>query len=227
MARHEQYNHQQDFRNQTRVDKSRTPSRVNELPFIVKFGFFAILVGGAFSLKDRIFAANPLNASGNTNPPPGEVMNQDLNSSGSNDTYPAEFQLSSSYPENILQWEDLIEDTAVEYGLDPNFIAAVMSVESGGNPDAYSSSGAVGLMQVMPRDGLAASFVCVNGPCFANRPSMEELYDPEFNLDYAGGMLDGLINKHGNWRDALFAYGPPGVGFSYADKVLGVYERNK
>jgi len=43
-------------------------------------------------------------------------------------------------------------------------IAAVILQESGGDPSAYSSSGAVGLMQVMPRDGIAAEFMCVNGP---------------------------------------------------------------
>jgi hypothetical protein len=135
--------------------------------------------------------------------------------------------IGGGFAENVRRWCDLITRTAAEHGLDANLIAAVMTVESAGNPDAYSRSGAVGLMQVMPRDGLAASFTCVNGPCFAKRPSMAELYDPEYNLQYAGGMLAGLINRHGNWRDALFAYGPAGVGYSYADKVLGVYERGK
>jgi hypothetical protein len=135
--------------------------------------------------------------------------------------------VGSGFSENVRRWCDLITRTAHEHGIDANLIAAVMTVESAGNPDAYSRSGAVGLMQVMPRDGLAASFTCVNGPCFANRPSMNELYDPEFNLQYAGGMLAGLFNRHGSWRDALFAYGPTGTGYSYADKVLGVYERNK
>jgi hypothetical protein len=135
--------------------------------------------------------------------------------------------VGGGFNENVRRWCDLITRTASDHGLDPNLIAAVMTVESAGNPDAYSRSGAVGLMQVMPRDGIAASFNCVNGPCFAKRPSMAELYDPEFNLAYAGGMLAGLINRHGSWRDALFAYGPTGTGYAYADKVLGVYERNR
>lgn len=135
--------------------------------------------------------------------------------------------LSESYSERVRAWCDLIRAAADAHGLDPNLVAAVMTVESAGNPDAYSHSGAVGLMQVMPRDGLAASFQCPNGPCFAKRPSMAELYDPAFNLEYACGMLAGLFNRHGNWRDALRAYGPAGAGYSYADKVLGLYERNR
>jgi soluble lytic murein transglycosylase-like protein len=135
--------------------------------------------------------------------------------------------VSEVFSENVRRWCDLITRSAAESGLDANLIAAVMTVESGGNPDAYSHSGAVGLMQVMPRDGIAASFSCINGPCFARRPSMAELYDPAYNLEYASNMLAGLVSKHGNVRDALHAYGPAGAGYSYADKVLGLYERNR
>ena len=83
----------------------------------------------------------------------------------------------------------------------------------------------MGLMQVMPRDGLAAGFMCINGPCFAARPSMQELYDPEFNISYGTQMLAGLIERHGNARDALRAYGPMDMGFRYADIVLGIMNR--
>lgn len=39
---------------------------------------------------------------------------------------------------------------AEAYGLDPNFIAVVMQIESCGAPAARSSAGALGLFQVMP-----------------------------------------------------------------------------
>jgi soluble lytic murein transglycosylase-like protein len=133
-------------------------------------------------------------------------------------------KLSQNYPESIRQWCNQITRHATERNIDPNLIAAVMLQESGGNPAAYSKSGAVGLMQVMPRDGIASSFQCVNGPCFASRPSIQELQDPEFNVKYGTGMLSGLVNRHGNVRDALRAYGPMDVGYYYADKVLGIYQ---
>ena len=91
--------------------------------------------------------------------------------------------ISASYPESIQQWCELISTAASQYGLDANLIAAVMLQESGGSPDAYSASGAVGLLQVMPTDGIAAGFMCANGPCFANRPTTQELLDPAFNID--------------------------------------------
>jgi len=96
--------------------------------------------------------------------------------------------------------------------------------ESGGDHLAYSKSGAVGLMQVMPSDGLAASFNCINGPCFASRPTIQELEDPEFNIAFGTKYLAQQVARHGDVRVALKAYGPMNVGFYYADKVLGIYE---
>ncbi len=71
-----------------------------------------------------------------------------------------------------------------------------MLIESAGDAGAYSSNGAVGLLQVMPRDGLAAEFMCPNGPCFASRPTTDELMDPEFNLAYGARMLADLCPAH-------------------------------
>jgi soluble lytic murein transglycosylase-like protein len=134
-------------------------------------------------------------------------------------------RVSNKYPEDILQWCELITAKAEQTGLAPDLIAALIWQESGGNPLAYSKSGAVGLMQVMPRDGLAANFTCANGPCFASRPSIAELQDPEYNVDYGTGMLAGLVKHSGSLREALKAYGPMDVGYYYADKVLGIYQQ--
>jgi soluble lytic murein transglycosylase-like protein len=133
-------------------------------------------------------------------------------------------EVNSSYPEKILQWCEMIMRHASKVELPSNLIAAVILQESGGDAMAYSTSGAVGLMQVMPRDGIAGSFECINGPCFASRPTTEELQDPEFNIKYGTGMLAGLINRLGSLREALKAYGPMDMGYSYADRVLAIYE---
>jgi hypothetical protein len=135
--------------------------------------------------------------------------------------------VASSYPQTVRQWCNLIDPYARAQNLDPNLIAAVILQESGGNPLAYSSSGAVGLMQVMPRDGLAAGFTCGSSPCFSSRPGMHELYDPEFNISYGSRMLGSLYGKYGGLRDALLAYGPANVGYYYADIVLDIYDRYK
>jgi soluble lytic murein transglycosylase-like protein len=138
---------------------------------------------------------------------------------------PPTCQVSAAYPESILQWCELITRQAHAVQLPPDLIAAVMLQESGGDPAAYSSSGAVGLMQVMPRDGLAAEFDCLNGPCFASRPTIDELLNPAFNLEYATGMLAGLIERTGSHRQALKSYGPMDVGYAYADTVLAIFDR--
>jgi hypothetical protein len=134
--------------------------------------------------------------------------------------------VSPSFPESILEWCELISRYADQNDLDPNLIAALILQESGGQHLAYSHSGAVGLMQVMPRDGIAEKFMCKNGPCFSSRPTINELQDPEFNIAYGTRMLAGLNNRFGNIRDALKSYGPMDVGYTYADKVLAIWERH-
>ncbi len=133
--------------------------------------------------------------------------------------------VSERFPTKVLQWCELITRYADQHGLPPDLVAALIWQESGGNPVAYSKSGAVGLMQVMPRDGLAASFTCVNGPCFSSRPTTEQLQDPEFNVSYGTKMLAGLVKRNGDLREALKSYGPMNVGYYYADKVLGLFQR--
>ena len=133
--------------------------------------------------------------------------------------------VSGNFPQAITQWCVIITRYALMYHLPPDLIAAVILQESGGDPEAYSHSGAVGLMQVMPKDGISASFMCKNGPCFANRPTIAELSDPDFNIKYGTRLLAGLVNRTGSFREALKAYGPMDVGYTYADKVLSLYQR--
>jgi len=132
--------------------------------------------------------------------------------------------LPTSYPSSILQWCFSIEENAQKTGIPASLIAAVILQESGGDPLAYFSSGAVGLMQIMPRDGIASEFMCVNGPCFAARPTIAELQDPVYNLAYGTQMLAALSLKTGSYREALFRYGPMDMGYAYADKVLAIWE---
>ena len=44
----------------------------------------------------------------------------------------------------------MLEAAAARHGIDAELLLAMAQVESAGNPDAESSSGALGLMQVMP-----------------------------------------------------------------------------
>jgi soluble lytic murein transglycosylase-like protein len=134
-------------------------------------------------------------------------------------------EISPDFPQKVRRWCDLIEQYAHQHKLPPDLLAALIWQESGGNPSVLSRSGAVGLMQVMPSDGIARSFQCPNGPCFAKRPTIAQLKDPEFNIQYGARMLANLVKRQGSLRDALKAYGPMEVGYYYADKVLGIYQK--
>jgi hypothetical protein len=135
--------------------------------------------------------------------------------------------LSDKFPPTVQTWRELIGRNAEKYQLDPDLIASVILQESGGDPSAYSSSGAVGLMQVMPRDGIAANFICGDYPCFESRPEIKELKNPEFNIDYGSHLLKDLLDKYGDWREALRAYGPMDMGYQYADIVLSIYSNSQ
>jgi soluble lytic murein transglycosylase-like protein len=58
--------------------------------------------------------------------------------------------VSALFTPEVRYWNDDIVRWAGEYQLDPNIVATVMQIESCGNPQAISGSGAQGLFQVMP-----------------------------------------------------------------------------
>jgi soluble lytic murein transglycosylase-like protein len=181
---------------------------------MILFGLMAklsVYVFRSVPATNLITKTNPLSASENKSP-------QSLD---------GDCAVSSQFPPNITRWCNLITQYSFKHNLDPDLIAAVIWLESGGNDQAYSHSGAVGLMQIMPRDGLAASFMCANGPCFQDRPSSDELRDPENNIAFGTRYLSSLIRKNGNLREALKSYGPLDAGYSYSDKVLSIFNRYK
>lgn len=127
-----------------------------------------------------------------------------------------------NYPETVTRWSYIICPVAEKKGFDPALLYALIWQESGGNPMAYSHSGAVGLMQVMASDGKARQLY---GSMFKNRPTVAQLQDPETNIDTGTAILKGCLKEYGNMRDALKCYGPMDVGYSYADRVLKLSKR--
>ena len=67
--------------------------------------------------------------------------------------YVGRYQKTLAYRQYPLSYKELIVEKAEEFNLQPWHIAAVVRCESSFNPDATSSAGARGLMQIMPETG--------------------------------------------------------------------------
>lgn len=99
-----------------------------------------------------------------------------------------------------LDYPETIAKQAAEYELDPYLVAAVIHVESRGNPDAESPKGAVGLMQIMPKTGewvaekMKRSF------------DVLQLTDPEINIEMGCWYLNFLNGLFPVQDTALAAY---------------------
>ncbi|MDO8425597.1 MAG: lytic transglycosylase domain-containing protein [bacterium] len=55
---------------------------------------------------------------------------------------------------DVFRYRTLVDKYAADYDLDPLRVAAMIAQESAGDPDAMSSAGALGLMQLMPKTAL-------------------------------------------------------------------------
>ena len=116
----------------------------------------------------------------------------------------------------------LIDGAAKKYRVDPKLLSAIAQVESGGNQDATSSVGAVGVMQLMPD---TAASLGVNP------------YDKQQNIEGGAKYLREMLDSFdGDIRKAVAAYnaGPQAVRDyggvppyretqNYVNKVLDLY----
>jgi soluble lytic murein transglycosylase-like protein len=97
-------------------------------------------------------------------------------------------------------YEELIQDAALQYDMDPDLIRAVMQTESAFHPYAVSRAGAEGLMQLMP--------------ALADEMGVADSFDPRDNIMGGARYLKRLLDYHnGNLDLALASYnaGPGNV----------------
>jgi soluble lytic murein transglycosylase len=101
-----------------------------------------------------------------------------------------------------LEYETIVRGHARNYELDPALLAAVIYQESRFDARAESSSGAIGLMQLLPET--AKGIALRTG---GSRFEVDDLYDPEINVRYGAWYLRHLLTKYdGDLRKALAAY---------------------
>jgi soluble lytic murein transglycosylase len=100
-----------------------------------------------------------------------------------------------------LRYSEYVRVHAREHGLDPALLAAVIYQESKFRPDAKSSSGAIGLMQLTPATAHGIA-VRTHGSAFRT----SDLLDPDINIRYGAWYLHNLFVKYGTERLVLAAY---------------------
>jgi soluble lytic murein transglycosylase-like protein len=87
----------------------------------------------------------------------------------------------------------IIEEHATVYAVDPALVVSIIMVESKGDPNAYSSSGAMGLMQLM-------TATCEDY-------GIADPYDPNENIRGGVALLANHLNRYrGDLKRVLAAY---------------------
>lgn len=121
--------------------------------------------------------------------------------------------LPDPVPVAQLEINSHVEKTAKRYGLDSKIIKALIEEESGWISSAEGDDGnSIGLMQIQERWHKERM----------KRLGVTNLYDSEQNITVGCDVLSELLNKYGNYEDALSVYNSGNIydGKQYAERVL-------
>lgn len=106
-----------------------------------------------------------------------------------------------------LKYDEIIEAASQKYGVDKALILGVIKTESDFDPNAKSSAGAIGLMQVMED-----TFVWMQTYYKDDTYKFDDLYDPAVNIDYGTEVLSVLLKKYDGCEDTAVAAYNGGAG---------------
>ncbi len=105
-------------------------------------------------------------------------------------------RLSVYWSPRVQQWSGQIIQEAHHRGIDPDFLASLVWMESRGDAHAVGPVGAVGLMQIMPSEA-----------GYSWRPTTAELLNPDTNLFWGTRTLATVLGQgEGDVFNALAAY---------------------
>ncbi|HWS23976.1 MAG TPA: transglycosylase SLT domain-containing protein [Anaerolineales bacterium] len=111
-----------------------------------------------------------------------------------------------------------INSAAAKYNLDPYILASIVWQESAFDPNATSSSGALGLLQIMPATGQDIA----NRSGLVSNYTTESLYDPDKNLLLGAYYLNSNLNYLSNDIFAALAGYNAGPGNAMIWKSLAL-----
>jgi hypothetical protein len=110
-----------------------------------------------------------------------------------------------------LNIEQLVVQAAQQYGVDPQLAWALAKVESNFNPNAQSSVGAIGVMQMTPVAAATAGY------------SWQDMFDPVKNIHAGIRYLKRMLDQFGNIEIAIAAYN---AGPTYMANIINQYGHN-
>lgn len=96
----------------------------------------------------------------------------------------------------MVDYVGLAQEEANAYGVPPQLFTDLIRQESGFNPYAISTAGAIGIAQIMPSTA--------SNPGFGLTPVNP--WDARASLQFGAQYLRAMFDKFGNWSQALLAY---------------------
>lgn len=97
-------------------------------------------------------------------------------------------------PSTVKHWEKPIDQMAQKYKLDPNYLALIMTMESGGYAKANSGE-AKGLMQITPATAKDIASKYLKKPV-----KSYDLYNPNTSIEFGAAYLAYLRDTFGSYK---------------------------
>ncbi len=139
--------------------------------------------------------ASPKRRSGSTISSPPRATTGELGAAAVQKGAANSFQLGLSGASNSKddRLDRIVREAAQRHNVDPALVKAVITTESGWNPQAVSRKGAVGLMQLVPQT--------------AQRFGVNNSFDPAQNVEGGTTYLRSLLDRYnGDLSKSLAAY---------------------